>query len=146
WRIDDGVRYTFPAGVMLPPNGRLVIAGDLAEVQAFYGLSSVFGPFEGRLDNDGERIELRDAADALVCEVEYDTKAPWPTGGKDDGRSIELIDLWKNHNVGRHWAPSQVIMGTPGAPNGTGAPPPVKVVMNEFLADPGGAFDWLELF
>ncbi|GMU22997.1 MAG: hypothetical protein AMXMBFR13_30810 [Phycisphaerae bacterium] len=146
WRFSDGVEYSFPGGTVLPPGGRLVIAANPATVQAFYGITGVLGPYEGRLDNNGERLELRDAQDALVGEVDYDDETPWPEGGDGDGRSIELTNLFKNHNVGRFWAPSSRIMGTPGAANGTGAAPPLTVVINEFMANPAGGQDYIELY
>lgn len=146
WRIDDGVRCVFPRGTILPAGERLVIAAKPAAIESFHGITGVLGPYEGRLDNGGERLELRDAAGGLVCEVQYDDEAPWPAGGDGDGRSIELIDLARNHNVGRFWAPSTKIMGTPGAANGNGAPPPVNVLINEFLANSEGESDFIELY
>ena len=101
WRLGDGVRYTFPAGTTLLPGDRLVVAKDPVTAEARYGITGTYGPFDGRLANGGERIELRNADDGLVCEVDYDDESPWPTGGYGDGRSIELTDLTKNHNVGR---------------------------------------------
>lgn len=146
WRIADGVRYQFPSGTLLAPGGRLVIARDPATAQTQYGITGVLGPWDGALDNDGERIELRDANDGLVCEVDYDDESPWPTGGDDDGRSIELADLSRNGNVGRFWLPSSRIQGSPGAANSPGLPS-VKVVINEFVANPfPGGVDWVELY
>ena len=125
--------HTFEAGTTLPVGQRLVIAKDPATAEARYGITGVLGPYDARLANGGERIELLNDNDGLVCEVDYDDEAPWPTGGDGDGRSIELTDLWKNHNVGRFWLPSSKIMGTPGAANSPGLPP-VTIVINEFLA------------
>ncbi|GMU24258.1 MAG: hypothetical protein AMXMBFR13_43330 [Phycisphaerae bacterium] len=145
WKIGDGIRYSFPPGTMLAAGARLVLAGDPAGVQAEYGISGVLGPWEGMLDNNGERIEIRDAADGLVNEVDYDDEAPWPTGGDGDGRSIELTDLARNNNVGRFWLPSTRIQGTPGAANAPGLPS-VTIRINEFVANPGGGSDWVELY
>lgn len=145
WKIADGVRYTFPGGTLIAPGARLIIAKDPASAQTQYGITGVLGPYEGQLDNDGERIELRNADDGLVCELEYDDEAPWPTGGDDDGRSIELIDLSKNGNVGRFWQPSSRIQGSPGMANSPGNPP-MTVVINEFVANSAGSGDWIELY
>ncbi len=145
WHIGDGIRYAFPAGAILAPGGRLVIAKDPASAQTQYGISGVLGPYDGQLDNDGERIEIRDAADGLVCEVEYDDDAPWPIGGDDDGRSIELTDLSKNGNVGRFWMPSSRIQGSPGMANSPGNPP-MTVVINEFMSNSGVLADFVELY
>lgn len=144
WRLADGIRYDFPLGTTLVPGARLCVAKDPAKAAAVYGIG-FFGPYDGRLANDGERIELRNESDGLVCEVDYDDAAPWPEGGDGDGRSIELIDLDRNHNVGRFWAPSARLLGTPGEPNVPGGSPPVPVVINEFLAN-SSVTDWIELY
>ena len=144
WRLSDGIEYTFPS-MAFDSGDRLVIAKDPAAAEALYGITGVLGPYDGRLANGGERIEILNAQGGLVCEVDYDDKAPWPTGGDGDGRSIELTDLSRNGNVGRFWAPSAKLLGTPGATNVPGGTPPVTVVINEFLANSSGD-DWIELY
>ena len=139
-----GVRFSFPAGTTLTPSQRLCVAKDPGHAAIVYS-TTFFGPYDGRLANDGERIELRNEVDGLVCEVDYDDDNPWPEGGDGDGRSIELTDLDRNHNVGRFWAPSAQLLGSPNAANNPGATPPVTVVVNEFLANSSGD-DWIELY
>ncbi len=145
WRILDGIEFSFPAGTTLAPGGRLVIGSDPASIEAQYGITGVLGPYHGQLDNGGERIAIRNADDGLVCDLDYDDEAPWPTGGDGDGRSIELTDLARNGNVGRFWMPSSRIQGTPGAANSP-ANPPVTVAINEFVANSSPAGDWVELY
>lgn len=144
WRIDDGIRFSFAPGTIMPAGSRRVIAKDPVAAAAMYKITGVLGPFDGRLDNGGERIEIRDQNDGLVNEVKYDDKAPWPSGGDGDGRSIELINLSKNNNAGQHWKPSSRLLGSPGAANSP-ADPPVTVVINEFLANSSDK-DWVELY
>ncbi len=145
WTLGDGIRYSFPTGIVIPAGARRVVAGNVAAVQSEYSISGVLGPWEGRLDNGGERIEIRDSAGGLVGEVSYNDTAPWPTGGDGDGRSIELTNLAGNHNAGHLWLPSSRIYGSPGTANSP-ANPPVTVVINEFMANPAGGDDWVELY
>ncbi|MCK4315121.1 MAG: lamin tail domain-containing protein, partial [Anaerolineae bacterium] len=73
WEFSDGIEYTFPGGVSIPPGGYVVIGHDPATVEAVYGISGVLGPFEsGRLSNGGERVAIEDAGGTLVDEVTYD--------------------------------------------------------------------------
>ncbi|MHC4676680.1 MAG: lamin tail domain-containing protein, partial [Planctomycetota bacterium] len=54
-----GFRYTFAPGTIIGAKGYLVVAREPNTVEATYGISGVHGPFtSGRLDNNGERIEL----------------------------------------------------------------------------------------
>ena len=63
WYFNDGISYRFPAGAMLPANGYIVVAMDPVHVQVKWDLplNLVFGPFEGKLSNEGEQIELCNA-------------------------------------------------------------------------------------
>lgn len=147
WWLEDGIRYRFPSNTTLAAGERLVVAGAPTAVRDRYGLAKVYGPWQGRLENAGERIELLNALGGLVNEVEYDDDAPWPAegAGDGDGRSIELIDSWRNNNAGRFWLPSGRLLGSPGLPNSPAASRPVTVVINEFLANSSGG-DWIELY
>jgi len=78
WYFDAGLSYTFPAGTILPADGYLVVTESLDHMYAKWNSGRlplnpayVFGPYEGRLDNDGERIALGNAAGDRVDEVEY---------------------------------------------------------------------------
>ena len=117
WRLGNAVEYTFPAGTTIHSGSYLVIAGDPATILSRYGLTTVLGPWNGQLKNGGERVRLYNQFDGPVDEVRYNDSPPWPTGGDGDGRSIELTDPNKNNDVGRFWAPSPDLMGSPGKTN-----------------------------
>jgi hypothetical protein len=74
------------------------------------------GPWSGKLSNDGERIELRDAGGALVDQVEYRRGFPWPTVGDPPGYSIELVHPSFDNDLGGNWRASYV--GNPSTPQG----------------------------
>jgi hypothetical protein len=114
WILDDGVKFTFPSGVVLPPHGYLLVTGfdpDL-EPELLAGFRSrlkvgldvpIHGPFQGNLNNAGERIALYrpdspqgpDQPDEgmvpfiLVEEVEYLNVAPWPEEANRTGKSLQ---------------------------------------------------------
>ncbi len=105
WSFTDGIAYTFPAGIQLPGNGYLVIAQDPAAVQAKFGVAAV-GPFSGSLNNDGEKLVLRNKSLEVVDEVEYGCGFPWPTASRGGGHSLELIHPALDNNLGGNWRPS----------------------------------------
>src|SRR5436190_9156647 len=80
WYFSDGVSFTFPNGTFLAPGGYLVVAQDPAGVQSKFGASAL-GPWTGTLNNEGERIVLRNAAGGIENEVDYQQGFPWPTVG-----------------------------------------------------------------
>ena len=83
-RFAKGIEYTFPS-FELPPGGYCLLVKDLAAFEAVYGNKlPVVGQYAGSLDNAGEKIELLDAAGAVIESFEY----------KDD-----WFDLTDGHGV-----------------------------------------------
>jgi len=105
WYFSDGVVYTFPAGTVLAPGGFALVSEDPAALLTKYGVAS-FGPYTGKLSNEGEALTLRDAAGIEQDEVDYGLGFPWPTVGDVPGYSIELIDPTLDNDLGGSWRAS----------------------------------------
>lgn len=123
----DGVGYTFPEGVLMPPGGFLVLAKDRVAFAAAYGSAiPVFGEFSGSLNNGGEHLKLvkplalGGTNDLVVSDVRYDNHLPWPTNADGFGPSLQLIDPSRgSYRVG-NWAvaaTNSVNRVTPGRAN-----------------------------
>ena len=106
WSLNEGVTFTFPDGARIDAGGYLVIARDVDAVRAAHGVAAL-GPWEGRLSNKGERIELEDAAGKRVDVVNYGLAFPWPTGSAGGGGSMELINPALDNDLGGSWRYSQ---------------------------------------
>ncbi|HWI59128.1 MAG TPA: lamin tail domain-containing protein, partial [Bacillota bacterium] len=116
WRLDGGVQFGFPQGVMLAPWSYLLVvnfdpAQDPVAVDWFrsrYNLSSstpLYGPYQGNLANEGERIGLYQPDKpeippspvagfvpyVLVEEVHYSNQSPWPVAAAGTGNSLGRI-------------------------------------------------------
>ena len=109
WFFSDGIDYVFPENTTLPAGGYLLVSQSPSAVQTKFGVSS-FGPFDGRLSNEGERIQLRDSNNTVVDEVDYGIGFPWPIVG--DGNSIELVHPDLDNNLGGSWRTSAGIAAT----------------------------------
>jgi len=105
WYFSDGVAYTFPPGATIAPHGFVVITENAQHFQAKYGFAAD-GVFEGRLDNDGERVCLRNRSGLIVDEVTYKLGFPWPTVGDPPGPSMELIHPALDNDLGGNWRPA----------------------------------------
>lgn len=116
WRLSGGVDYVFPSGTTIKAGGYLLVAATPSSLISL-GISSVWGPFEGRLSNQGERLELRDNAGRLMDVLRYGIDGDWPVA--PDGAGPSLAKRGPNLATGRpeNWASSAEIGGTPGAPN-----------------------------
>ena len=71
WRFDQGIRFEFPPGSQLEPGQRALIVESVPSAfRDRFGLSPghlIFGPFEGRLSNGGERLSLSRPALGAGC-------------------------------------------------------------------------------
>ncbi len=116
-RFGEGLEFVFPS-VVLAPDERAVLVGDIAAFQAQYGEGvRVLGEFEGRLDNAGDRLtwQLPLPEDHRWLALEY---APeWYPEARGQGNTLvlreedvtlaEMLEMWR---VG------DLPGGTPGLP------------------------------
>ena len=123
WRLEGAVEYVFPSGTVLAPGECIVLAEtNSAAFMAYYGVP-VFGTYDGKLNNDGEDLELTRPGDPealtgevpyiLVELVEFNDAAPWPTAADGLGASLERIGTSLYPNDAAHWQAATV--PTPGA-------------------------------
>ena len=86
-----GLSFTFPAHSM-PGGSRIILAKDPAAFSMRYPAVSatVFGPYDGQLDNAGERLEITDPSGEVVLDFEY--KDGWYPATDGSGRSLVLRD------------------------------------------------------
>lgn len=128
----DGIDFIFPAGFVLQPGQRTVIASN--ENPALFATQypgvMPLGYFGGSLSNGGERISLLDAKENIVCSVEYDDSSPWPTTPDNGGYALEIIDPAGDPQSPANWRASTAQGGTPGTA-GTAPVAPV-VILSEF--------------
>lgn len=80
WSLADGVRYTLPEGTVFPAGGLLVIAENPAAVPG------ALGSWDGRLDNSGETLTLRDRDGRIMDHMSWANQGDWPVAanGFDD--------------------------------------------------------------
>lgn len=93
WQVtgigDNGGPFVLPQQTSLQPHESVVLTADPAAFTATYPVlkQRIFGPFMGKLNNDGERIVLQapqppeingDVAYADMDVVDYGAAAPWP--------------------------------------------------------------------
>ncbi|MCK4999163.1 MAG: lamin tail domain-containing protein [Anaerohalosphaera sp.] len=123
WYFSEGIEYTFPAGTQIAGRGYIIIAANPSAVTAKYGTPTAYGPFVGRLSNDGEKITLRDNTGDKVDAVDYQLGFPWPTIGDavpdDDahagsGHSIQMVNPQFDNDLAGSWRSA---FPTPGTEN-----------------------------
>ena len=117
YAFTNGIDYTFEPGTILDPKEYLVVARNPAAIEAVYETDNVYGPFSGRLSNDGERVELSNNAGEIIISFRYDDEGPWSVSPDGTGHSLILARLGADPEEGSSWSPSTFMAGTPGAPD-----------------------------
>lgn len=115
YRLAGGVDFEFPSGMMIEERGFRVVAKSPADVETVYELRDVFGPYSGKLSNDGETIQLLNKSGAVLWETRYRPSLPWPVETDGTGHSLVLHRPSLGERDPRAWAPSAGLGGSPGS-------------------------------
>ena len=145
WGLTNRIRYTFPSGTILPGGGYLVVAGDPAALPAATGATHVLGPFEGRLANEGERLELRNQNGRLMDEVRYGIEGRWPVAPTGSGVTLAKRVPGLGSPEPESWSHSRQIGGKPGAANLPSVLPTLPGIRFNELSSPRARPFWIEL-
>lgn len=147
WRLRDAVRYSLPMDEVLLAGERVLVVGfdpalEPAQAAAFKQLYNVpeatrlFGPWDGKLDNSGESVELIQpdqvrfytnapvTTAVLVDRVDYRDEAPWPAAADGTGFALQRTAETAFGNDPASW---QARTPTPGAAPATGVAPTIQI-------------------
>lgn len=156
WRLRNAVDFEFPTNQVLQPGQQFLVvsfdpvrdSASLVSFRAAYGLTPatpVFGPYRGKLDNSGERLELRkpdppntnDVPYVLVDAVHYHDSPPWPAEADGLGSSLQRRQVGAYGNDPVNWFASG---RSPGVANVINDPPVARLTSpaegSVFIAPP----------
>jgi len=151
-KFTNGIDFTFPNEV-LGAGDYVIVAKDPAVFAVRYpdipADVNTLGPYYGRLDNGGERIELEDANGQTILNFRY--RDGWRSITDGRGFSLTIIDptnsdpnSWEEKDS---WRASAYPGGSPGADDSDDTHNPGSIVINEVMAHSHDyAPDWIELY
>tara|TARA_R100001163_G_C5065852_1_gene203930 strand:- start:2932 stop:4062 length:1131 start_codon:yes stop_codon:yes gene_type:complete len=114
---DDEHKFTFPTGTILAADSYLVLTrNDSLFRELFPDVQNKIGDMDFGLSGDGELIRLFDSNGAIVDELTYNDKAPWPVEADGMGATLALTNPGFDNSLGENWAASSS-HGTPGQSN-----------------------------
>lgn len=118
--LRDAVDYDFPAATILPPGGRIQVAGNVTGFEARFGTATplrVVGPYLGNLSNGGERILVVSDTQGEIRNFTYDNNVPWPPEADGEGYRLVLIapQTTPNHANPFNWRGSVAKNSAPAA-------------------------------
>ena len=144
WRLANAVSYAFETNISIPAGGHLVVTesdpATFTNTCPATNGTRVLGPYTGRLENGGGRLELLQPDTpqrptdpdpgyvpyCLVERVAYDDEAPWPTWPDGHGPALERREALRYGDDPANWV-SYVAGGSPGTSN----------VVDEYVDDDG---------
>ncbi len=146
WSFSLGVEHTFPAGTVIASGGYLVLAKNANAFKTVFGFTpSVWTA--GALSNNGETLEIKDAAGTVQDVVTFVNAAPWPPEGAGTGPSIVLCDFNADNSLPANWQAASTgtgiivngneVKGNPGAASGCTGMNQITAV-NDMVAAPSG--------
>jgi hypothetical protein len=171
WRLRGAITYDFPENLTMASNTRLLIVGFdpsdqslLSNFRSKYQLPDsiqIIGPWEGQLNNAGEKIQLLqpDTPDpdfvpyVVIDQVDYNDTAPWPTEADGFGNSLQRQQTKSFGNNPENWFAAPP---TPGALNVVNIRPtvtwiepstgasfdrPVDIILTATATDPDGQIE-----
>lgn len=154
WKVTGGIDFVFPTNVTLAAGEYLLLVNfdpatngaQLAEFTARYGVPpgvQIFGPYQGKLDNSGEDVELKKptlfdtglSGFVMADKVSYHDAAPWPPGADGYGLSLQRPDPAAYGNDPAHWiaAPPNAAGATPSG----GTPPAITQQPDSYVLAQG---------
>lgn len=144
FRLEGQITHTFRAGTILPGRAFAVVAAEPASMESQYGLTGVYGPYQGRLSNGGGALRLVNNRGGVLLEIEYADRYPWPEAADGLGHSLVLVKPDYGESNPISWGPSAERGGNPGTIDSGSHE---SICINEVLADPGsGQTPFIELY
>ena len=123
WTFTKGIKYEFPKSTKLNAGQYLVVCRNVKAFAGNYGNQiQAIGDFTGRLSHHGEKIEINNAAGAVIDQVKFSDSAPWPSAPDGHSTSLERISPFSSGQDPGNWTssampPMERPAGTPGKRN-----------------------------
>lgn len=126
--FSNGIGFTFPtvsnASTLLPPGGRLLLVENLTAFRLRYGTSLdylIAGQYTGALDNNGERLTLKQPDGTLIGDFAWQDSGAWPADADGSGPSLVLINPAAHPDpaLPANWRPSTTSAGNPTTSDAT---------------------------
>lgn len=121
WYLDSAISYTFRDVPVMNPGDYVVVCQDPNAFEAKFALTA-WGPFDGKLSNEGEDLILRDPLGHKIDAVNYSGEFPWPAAANGEGASMELINPYLDNDLAGSWRSSGYHDGRPELAFGTPSP------------------------
>lgn len=114
--FSDGIEFSFPEKSVIGGGKYLVLTNDQELFESRYPGASVGGVFSGKIDDNGEKVTLKNANQEKIFSIEFHDGGFWPSCS--DGLGFSLVTVDENNpgdqNDYNDWRASSKKGGSPG--------------------------------
>lgn len=148
WKVAGDYDFTFPANTLIPGGAFLLVAPFPADITLLHGLTNVLGGFTNALSRGNGALQLLNDRGAVMFDLNYRDKPPWPLASDGAGHSLALVRPSYGEADPKAWGASSRPGGSPGAWESLDASPRRQLKINEVLLRslPGGPEPFVELY
>ncbi len=148
WEI-GGIGFSFPDDASMAAGETILVTKVSADqFRQWYEVPAeikLFGPYDGRASNDGERLTVRRPGAPIqdggteriplidVDSVRYNDADPWPAEADGLGRSLERVSLAAYADEVTNWKISEPDLGTPGISDAEVEPGPDGIAYGDWV-------------
>lgn len=141
----DQFEFTLPMGTIIPQNGYVVLAGNIAQFSAAYpSVNNVISESQFTLGNDGDIINVVGPSGNYVISMVYNDNPAWPQGADGIGRTLEYFGTG-SQDLATNWFDG-CIGGSPGEAYSPCVEPIVFSEVNYHSLSTLESGDWVELW
>jgi hypothetical protein len=112
YRLTGDISYTFPPGTVMNARSFVLVAAVPPDILAAFGIAGALGPYGGSLPNSSGTVRLRNRADHVLLDIEYDSRPPWPVLPGAAGHSLVLARPSYGEANPAAWAASVSVSGS----------------------------------
>jgi len=147
----NNLRYVFPTNEVLPAGGYRVVAKNPAALRLQHPHlppETILGPWEGDLNRREDTVQLWSPFGALLLEVPYTDRAPWPLAADGEGHTLVLARPSWGEGDARAWTASSQPGGSPGRADSFDSDPRASLRITEIFQQPreGPIPSFIEIF
>lgn len=103
------MNFTFPEPFIVSPGASVCVVRDLAAFRDAYGpVPVVAGVWTGDLGAGGDHLQLHfpstSSGPEALNEFRYEAAAPWPSESRENGASIQVVDVRRDNSRVGNWS------------------------------------------
>jgi len=135
-RFEDGITLESIGGTLNPGQIAVITNNTSAFQNQYPGITVLAEWIDSSLNNDGEKITLKDAEGNIIHSFNYNNTSPWPTFANGNGGALEVINTSASYDDPANWRSTGAAPGGGTDTDGDGTPDAWEAKFGTNASDP----------